>query len=85
MRILIEEPSRESRGGRLSVASRNGKAFGSITKQEIMSALASDGINVDKNQIKDFPSIKMICLDLSSSANSFAPEGNLAVVMKIPL
>lgn len=38
----------------------NGKAFGSITKQEIMSALASDGINVDKNQIKDFPSIKAV-------------------------
>ncbi len=38
----------------------NGKAFGSITKQEIMSALASDGINIDKNQIKDFPSIKAV-------------------------
>lgn len=38
----------------------NGKAFGSITKQEIMSALAIDGINIDKNQIKDFPSIKAV-------------------------
>lgn len=38
----------------------NGKAFGSITKQEIMSALSNDGINVDKNQIKDFPSIKAV-------------------------
>ena len=38
----------------------NGKAFGSITKQEIMSALSSDGINIDKNQIKDFPSIKAV-------------------------
>ena len=38
----------------------NGKAFGSITKQEIMSALSSDGINLDKNQIKDFPSIKAV-------------------------
>ena len=38
----------------------NGKAFGSITKQEILSALSSDGINIDKNQIKDFPSIKAV-------------------------
>lgn len=36
----------------------NGKAFGSITKQEIISALANDGIKIEKNQIKDFPSIK---------------------------
>lgn len=36
----------------------NGKAFGSITKQEIIAALASDGIKIEKNQIKDFPSIK---------------------------
>jgi len=38
----------------------NGKAFGSITKQEIMSTLSADGINIDKNQIKDFPSIKAV-------------------------
>jgi len=38
----------------------NGKAFGSITKQEIMSALSNDGINLEKNQIKDFPSIKAV-------------------------
>jgi len=38
----------------------NGKAFGSITKQEIISALLNDGINIDKNQIKDFPSIKAV-------------------------
>ena len=38
----------------------NGKAFGSITKQEIMSALSNDEINIDKNQIKDFPSIKAV-------------------------
>lgn len=38
----------------------NGKAFGSITKQEIMSELKSDGIDLDKNQIKDFPSIKAV-------------------------
>lgn len=38
----------------------NGKAFGSITKQEILSALSLDGINIDKNQIKDFPSIKAV-------------------------
>ena len=38
----------------------NGKAFGSITKQEIMTKLAEDGINLEKNQIKDFPSIKAV-------------------------
>ena len=38
----------------------NGKAFGSITKQEIVSALANDGIKIEKNQIKDFPSIKTV-------------------------
>lgn len=38
----------------------NGKAFGSITKQEILSALNSDGIKLEKNQIKDFPSIKSV-------------------------
>ena len=38
----------------------NGKAFGSITKQEIVSALTSDGIKIEKNQIKDFPSIKSV-------------------------
>ena len=36
----------------------NGKAFGSITKSEILNALTADGIKVEKNQIKDFPSIK---------------------------
>ena len=36
----------------------NGKAFGSITKTEILNALVADGIKVEKNQIKDFPSIK---------------------------
>ena len=36
----------------------NGKAFGSITKTEILNALNADGIKVEKNQIKDFPSIK---------------------------
>ena len=38
----------------------NGKAFGSITKQEIVSALSNDGIKIEKNQIKDFPSIKSV-------------------------
>ena len=38
----------------------NGKAFGSITKQEILSALNADGIKLEKNQIKDFPSIKAV-------------------------
>ena len=38
----------------------NGKAFGSITKQEILSALNADGVKIEKNQIKDFPSIKSV-------------------------
>ena len=38
----------------------NGKAFGSITKQEILNALGADGIKIEKNQIKDFPSIKSV-------------------------
>ena len=41
----------------ISVGS-NGKAFGSITKQEIMNALNNDGIKIEKNMIKDFPTIK---------------------------
>ena len=36
----------------------NVKAFGSITKQEILQTLNADGIKIEKNQIKDFPSIK---------------------------
>lgn len=38
----------------------NGKAFGSITKQEIILALGAEGIKIEKNQIKDFPSIKNV-------------------------
>lgn len=38
----------------------NGKAFGSITKQEILNALTQDGVKIEKNQIKDFPSIKTV-------------------------
>lgn len=38
----------------------NGKAFGSITKTEILNALSADGIKLEKNQIKDFPSIKTV-------------------------
>jgi len=38
----------------------NGKAFGSITKTEILNALNSDGVKLEKNQIKDFPSIKSV-------------------------
>lgn len=38
----------------------NGKAFGSITKQEIVNALKVDGITIEKNNVKDFPSIKMV-------------------------
>ena len=36
----------------------NGKAFGSIPKTEILNALNADGVKLEKNQIKDFPSIK---------------------------
>ena len=38
----------------------NGKAFGSITKTEILNALHADNIKIEKNQIKDFPSIKSV-------------------------
>lgn len=38
----------------------NGRAFGSITKQEIITALNAEGIKLEKNQIKDFPTIKSI-------------------------
>ena len=38
----------------------NGKAFGSITKSEILTALNNDGIKLEKNQIKDFPTIKSV-------------------------
>ena len=38
----------------------NGKAFGSITKTEILNALNNDGVKLEKNQIKDFPSIKAV-------------------------
>ena len=36
----------------------NGKAFGSITKQEILNKLVADGLKVEKNMIKDFDAIK---------------------------
>ena len=38
----------------------NGKAFGSITKQEIVNALKVDNIVIEKNNVKDFPTIKMV-------------------------
>ncbi|MCQ2556108.1 MAG: 50S ribosomal protein L9 [Clostridia bacterium] len=38
----------------------NGKAFGSVTKQEILSALEKDGVKISKNQIKDFDAIKCV-------------------------
>lgn len=38
----------------------NGKAFGSITKQEILTALKNDNIKIEKSQIKDFPTIKSV-------------------------
>ena len=31
-----------------------------ITKQEILSTLNQDGVKIEKNQIKDFPSIKAV-------------------------
>ena len=36
----------------------NGKAFGSITKQEVMNCINAQGFNVDKKQIGDFEPIK---------------------------
>ena len=36
----------------------NGKAFGSVTKQEILNKLIADGLKVEKNMIKDFDPIK---------------------------
>ncbi len=38
----------------------NGKAFGSITKQEILNKLVADGVKIEKNMIKDFPTIKSV-------------------------
>ena len=38
----------------------NGKAFGSISKQDVVAKLNSMGIKIDKNQIKDFDAIKGI-------------------------
>lgn len=38
----------------------NGKAFGSVTKQEVLNALLADGFKVEKNMIKDFPPIKSV-------------------------
>lgn len=38
----------------------NGKAFGSITKQEIMTCLNNAGFDVKKTQIKDFDPIKSL-------------------------
>lgn len=36
----------------------NGKAFGSITKQDILNTLVKENVPVEKNMIKDFPPIK---------------------------
>ena len=36
----------------------NGKAFGSVTKQDVLNSLVADGFKVEKNMIKDFPPIK---------------------------
>ena len=57
--LIADRIKNKSYNFTLSVGA-NGKAFGSITKQEIMTKLAEDGINLEKNQIKDFPSIKAV-------------------------
>lgn len=36
----------------------NGKAFGSVTKQDVLNALNADGFKVEKGMIKDFAPIK---------------------------
>lgn len=36
----------------------NGKAFGSVTKQDILNKLIADGLKLEKNMIKDFDAIK---------------------------
>ena len=36
----------------------NGKAFGSVTKQDVLNKLVADGLKVEKNMIKDFDAIK---------------------------
>lgn len=38
----------------------NGKAFGSVTKQDIVNALNADGYKIEKNMVKDFPPIKAV-------------------------
>lgn len=38
----------------------NGKAFGSITKQEIVNVLRAENVPVEKNMVKDFPTIKAV-------------------------
>lgn len=60
----------------------NGKAFGSITKQEVLNKLVADGLKIEKNMIKDFESIKgvgeykitiqfikEVCVDIIASVN----------------
>ncbi len=44
---------------KLNVGS-NGKAFGSINKQDVVVVLRDFGIDIDKNMVKDFPPIKSI-------------------------
>lgn len=56
-RALADKIKNKSYDFSLTVGA-NGKAFGSVTKQEILSALNADGIKIEKNQIKDFPTIK---------------------------
>ena len=36
----------------------NGKAFGSVTKQDVLNKLIADGLKIEKNMIKDFDAIK---------------------------
>lgn len=56
-RVLADKIKNKAYDFSLTVGA-NGKAFGSVTKQEILSALNADGIKIEKNQIKDFPTIK---------------------------
>ena len=56
----IADKIKNKKYGFLLNVGANGKAFGSVTKQEIVNALNADGIKIEKNQIKDFPTIKAV-------------------------
>lgn len=38
----------------------NGKAFGSVTKQDVLTTLNNEGFKIEKGMIKDFPPIKAV-------------------------